>query len=489
MLETVREFALEQLATAGETEVARTAHAAYTQQLVARAAPEPVDGVIAPDWLSRLDDERGNVRAALSWWLWRGESVPALATAGALVEYWSFRNDFAEGRSWCERALALAVDVTSPTSRLSSLYGACVLASTQGDHERAVAAGEAMLHAARVGGNDVAAIRAHYALCHAARLRGDHEQARSHALAAIAQAREAVLPIWLAWTLTFVGGAADIVGEEQAEAAATEALDLFRELGSEWGQANALHLLATFASDRGELAHAASLLGESLALREASGERFGAIDSLLAAADLAARQGHLATAARLLGVTEAWANELRARRSGRDNRLDEVIASVRARLGDAEFAALHAEGAAMPRAAALDKARALLAEIAATERGHDATPPEVPRAPDRHGMSAWSESRVTPSGPFPTAPARTRSASAGGLARFSRRPAPPIDDLTRREREVLGLLCERLTNPEIADRLYIGTRTVEFHVANILGKLGAEDRRQAAAIAARHGLV
>jgi DNA-binding NarL/FixJ family response regulator len=54
---------------------------------------------------------------------------------------------------------------------------------------------------------------------------------------------------------------------------------------------------------------------------------------------------------------------------------------------------------------------------------------------------------------------------------------------------VLGLLCERLTNPEIADRLYIGTRTVEFHVANILGKLGAEDRRQAAAIAARHGLV
>ena len=62
-------------------------------------------------------------------------------------------------------------------------------------------------------------------------------------------------------------------------------------------------------------------------------------------------------------------------------------------------------------------------------------------------------------------------------------------DLTRREQEVLDLLCQRLSNPEIADRLYIGTRTVEFHVTNVIGKLGAENRREAAAIAVRLGLV
>jgi DNA-binding NarL/FixJ family response regulator len=53
--------------------------------------------------------------------------------------------------------------------------------------------------------------------------------------------------------------------------------------------------------------------------------------------------------------------------------------------------------------------------------------------------------------------------------------------LTRREREVLGLLCLRLTDAEIALRLSVGTRTVESHVASILTKLNARNRREAAA--------
>src|SRR5215216_350866 len=61
--------------------------------------------------------------------------------------------------------------------------------------------------------------------------------------------------------------------------------------------------------------------------------------------------------------------------------------------------------------------------------------------------------------------------------------------LTIREREVLRLVAEGRSDREIAERLYIGTRTVEFHVANILGKLGAENRREAGTIAAHLGLV
>src|SRR5688572_2986531 len=60
--------------------------------------------------------------------------------------------------------------------------------------------------------------------------------------------------------------------------------------------------------------------------------------------------------------------------------------------------------------------------------------------------------------------------------------------LTRREREVLGLLCRRLGNPEIAARLYLSPRTVEAHVANLFGKLGVATRREAMAAAARRGL-
>ena len=62
-------------------------------------------------------------------------------------------------------------------------------------------------------------------------------------------------------------------------------------------------------------------------------------------------------------------------------------------------------------------------------------------------------------------------------------------NLTPREREVLGLLCQHLTNAQMASGLFISERTIENHVRRILRKLGARHRREAATIAARFGLV
>ena len=59
---------------------------------------------------------------------------------------------------------------------------------------------------------------------------------------------------------------------------------------------------------------------------------------------------------------------------------------------------------------------------------------------------------------------------------------------TKREREVLALVAEGRTNRQIADSLFISENTAGVHVSNILGKLGASGRTEAAAIAHRLGL-
>ena len=72
-------------------------------------------------------------------------------------------------------------------------------------------------------------------------------------------------------------------------------------------------------------------------------------------------------------------------------------------------------------------------------------------------------------------------------------PSAPLDELleplTRREREVLQMLAAGLANKEIAARLAISDHTVKFHVASILGKLGASSRTEAVSAGIRRGLV
>lgn len=65
----------------------------------------------------------------------------------------------------------------------------------------------------------------------------------------------------------------------------------------------------------------------------------------------------------------------------------------------------------------------------------------------------------------------------------------PVDDLTEREREVTRLVAQGRSNSEIAQALFISSKTVKTHISNILSKLGLQDRTQLAIYAIKHGLV
>jgi len=68
-------------------------------------------------------------------------------------------------------------------------------------------------------------------------------------------------------------------------------------------------------------------------------------------------------------------------------------------------------------------------------------------------------------------------------------PSPPGQDMTDREKEILALMVEGLSNTEIAERLVVSHSTVKFHVSNILSKLGVAGRTEAVAIAVKNHLV
>jgi DNA-binding CsgD family transcriptional regulator len=128
-------------------------------------------------------------------------------------------------------------------------------------------------------------------------------------------------------------------------------------------------------------------------------------------------------------------------------------------------------GLGMPLEAA--RTRLLLAE---SLRGHE---PQVAEAEARAALGAFEEL-----GAGRDADATAALLRALGV-KAARAGPRGIGTLTKREREVLSLLREGLSNPEIASRLYLSRKTVEHHVARILSKLGVRSRAEAAAEAVR----
>lgn len=145
LLETIREFSLEQLEASGEAGEARRRHADYFLTLVETADPLLI-GSDQVGWLDRLEDEHANLVAALTWARAArlgkevtSSGVPAalagLRLAGGLHWFWWLGGHVAEGRRWLAEVMAWDDDAAGQPARARALYAAGTLAMIQGDYE------------------------------------------------------------------------------------------------------------------------------------------------------------------------------------------------------------------------------------------------------------------------------------------------------------------------------------------------------------------
>ncbi len=124
LLETVRAYAAERLAAAGEAGPAAAAHADYFLALAERAEPE-IRGSDQISWLDRLTAEHDNCAAAIRHFLHAGDAARVLRSVRALALFWAMRDYDAEASEWAAEALKAAGD--SPPAGLAGAYAICTI--------------------------------------------------------------------------------------------------------------------------------------------------------------------------------------------------------------------------------------------------------------------------------------------------------------------------------------------------------------------------
>ncbi len=397
MLDTVRLYAREKLAAAGEEEAVRRRHRDWYLQFVEQAEPQ-LQGPALESWLGRLEAEHDNIRAALEWCK-AAEPHPeyGLRLAASMWHFWEVRGYWTEGREWLEGALTKGREALIPP-RVRALNGAANLAFFQGDYARAVALGEESLdlsrklgdkrgiasclnilgmeacrlekydRAAQLGEESLAlssevgdrwgVAGARLVLGLVTRGQGDYARAATLLEESLEQFRQLGDKWAIAITLNNLGLVMREKGEyARARALLEETLALFRDLGDRWGIAFSLANLGIVAWNGQEYERAAGMYRESLMLRKELRDRRGISTSLTGLAVVESALGRAEHAAVLYGAAEALREALGIPPPPfiRDD-YDRHVAAARQQLGDAEFAAAWQRGRALTPEEAIDYA-------------------------------------------------------------------------------------------------------------------------------------
>jgi predicted ATPase len=353
MLETIREFALEQLEASRESEELRRRHADHFLALAEEA--EPHIRRYAKEWLDRLGADHDNLRAAADQLEAAGEWELVLRLDGAISDFWGIRGHLAEGSRQIESALR--ADDRPTAARAKALNAAADMAMGRGDNETLRLRAEEALELHRRHGNIQSAAYSVFQLGHGAADEGEYERAKALAEEAIALAREAgdeELVMYATWLLAWASkGLGD---NERSRRLYEEVSESARLAGSKNVLSLSLEALSDFALERGRPQEAIAILTEAFGLNRELDDRWrlALVTSRLARAF--AELGNVKTATRLLSSGQALLKEMGGDPKWIGQRNRKTLAAIRAELDAATFAEAWEEGANLPAEDAVELA-------------------------------------------------------------------------------------------------------------------------------------
>lgn len=293
MLETIREYALECLASSGEESKTRRSHAAYCLVVAEEGNPE-LDPAARTEWLARCDLDIDNFRSALDWLAENNQIEWALRLSMALFRFWDMREHFVEGRTRLESLLQLAQHgYMRERGRICTFLGA--LATSQGDYDAAAVFLNQSLDFYRELDDEWGIAASWNALAVATRDRGDLDNAESYFEQSLGYWRRLPDRLSTARCLHNLANVARMRGDySRATTALAEATSIFEQVGDESGAAWSINQSGDLELEQGRIASAQSLYRSALAAFRKTGDRWGCARSLADLGHIYCKQGEFA---------------------------------------------------------------------------------------------------------------------------------------------------------------------------------------------------
>ena len=465
LLETIREFASEELVAAGEKDDRLDAHASFFLALAATLEPQ----LVSPDVvgsLERIDADYDNLLAALGH-LVDQRDPRAVELAAAIWRLWYLRGRLSEGRSWLKRVLDDPGNA-SASVQARAFAGAATLALHQADYEAAATLAADALVLSRDSGDGQAGASALRTLAIVSRDQGEHTTARSLAQQAVAASRTQGDERALALALSCLARVEFFAGDYRVSSALhSEAVELFEAHGSPAEVAGESLFLAWCRLADADLAQADELFERALATARLLDDRWSTGLALGGLLRIASRAGEAELSRQrglealricvaiderflgsmcLVGLADAQPpSTLSARLLGAADRLRESV------------------GARWPVVVLKEYRRAIEAARAVLRPDELAVAFTSGRALSLADVAQAFEAETAPGERLP-------------------------GDLTARELDVLRLVARGMTNQRVAEELVISERTVHSHLRTTYRKLGVGSRTAATRFALDHGI-